>query len=140
MAIQVTPAARSELLRFLAALAASPASPQTSSPAPSTVIRLSATAGGCSGWSYQLAANPSPIDGDRLLQFEQLELRIDPESWPLLETLSLDYSEDLMGGSFRFSNPSASQVCRCGQSFAPRPATNPTPHLEAVPADSQYMI
>jgi iron-sulfur cluster assembly protein len=30
----------------------------------------------------------------------------------------LDYSEDLMGGGFRFHNPNAAQSCSCGNSFS----------------------
>jgi Fe-S cluster assembly iron-binding protein IscA len=29
----------------------------------------------------------------------------------------LDYSEDLMGGGFRFHNPNAIETCGCGNSF-----------------------
>jgi iron-sulfur cluster assembly accessory protein len=32
--------------------------------------------------------------------------------------LQIDYSEDLMGGGFRFQNPNATANCGCGNSFA----------------------
>ncbi|WP_143438253.1 iron-sulfur cluster assembly accessory protein, partial [Hydrocoleum sp. CS-953] len=35
-----------------------------------------------------------------------------------LNGLTLDYSEDLMGGGFRFNNPNAKVVCGCGNSFS----------------------
>jgi iron-sulfur cluster assembly protein len=119
--MQVTPAARSELLRFLSALADRPGSTQPDSTVHPSV-RLAVIPGGCAGWSYHLDPASMPIPGDQILHFDRLELRVDPSSWPLLESLSLDYSEDLMGGSFRFSNPGAAQSCSCGQSFLPLPS------------------
>jgi iron-sulfur cluster assembly protein len=124
--MQVTPAARSELLRFLSALADRPGSaqpePPKTLPTANPSVRLAVIPGGCAGWSYHLDPAPRPIEGDQVLRFDRLELRVDPSSWPLLEALSIDYSEDLMGGSFRFSNPGAAQSCSCGQSFAPLPS------------------
>ena len=35
-----------------------------------------------------------------------------------LNGLILDYSEDLMGGGFRFNNPNAKVACGCGNSFS----------------------
>jgi len=37
-----------------------------------------------------------------------------------LEGTKLDYSEDLMGGGFRFENPNVASSCGCGISFSPR--------------------
>lgn len=126
--MHVTPAARSELLRFLSAGNTSALTPGQPS------VRLQVVPGGCAGWSYHLDADPAPIEGDRVLPFGELELRIDPTSWPLLASLDLDYSEDLMGGSFRFANPGAAQVCSCGHSFLP----TPSPRLSSSPG--QYSI
>jgi iron-sulfur cluster assembly protein len=134
--MQVTPAARSELLRFLSALADRPGSPQLppNQPTNQPSVRLQVIPGGCAGWSYHLDPAPMPIAGDQILHFDRLELRVDPSSWPLLEALSIDYSEDLMGGSFRFSNPGAAQSCSCGQSFLPLPSPI------AGPAGPHYSI
>jgi len=56
--------------------------------------------------------------GDRLYEVNGLEVVIDADSLPFLEGLTLDYSEDLMGGGFRFHNPNAAQTCGCGNSFS----------------------
>lgn len=47
-----------------------------------------------------------------------LRLSVSPDALEALEQLTLDYSEDLMGGTFRFVNPKASKTCSCGQSFS----------------------
>jgi len=43
---------------------------------------------------------------------------IDDQSLDYINGLMLDYSEDLMGGGFRFHNPNAKHSCGCGNSFS----------------------
>ncbi|AFZ00555.1 HesB/IscA family protein [Calothrix sp. PCC 6303] len=42
----------------------------------------------------------------------------DPETCKYIHDLTIDYSEDLMGGGFRFNNPQATATCGCGNSFS----------------------
>ncbi len=37
---------------------------------------------------------------------------------PYVSGLKIDYSEDLLGGGFRFHNPNAASACGCSHSFA----------------------
>jgi len=37
---------------------------------------------------------------------------------PHITGLKIDYSEDLLGGGFRFHNPNAAATCGCGHSFS----------------------
>ncbi|MEN9565232.1 MAG: hypothetical protein RLZZ69_428, partial [Cyanobacteriota bacterium] len=53
----------------------------------------------------------------------QINLAIDPQSWKYVESLKLDYAEDLMGGGFRFHNPQNKKTCGCGISF-PKSVSN----------------
>ena len=46
-----------------------------------------------------------------------IELRIDPKSLLYLFGLTLDHSDELIGGGYKFSNPNASASCGCGTSF-----------------------
>jgi iron-sulfur cluster assembly accessory protein len=43
---------------------------------------------------------------------------VDSQQLNYLKGLTLDYSEDLMGGGFRFKNPNAKIGCGCGNSFS----------------------
>ena len=87
---------------------------------PDTSLRIRVKSGGCSGLFYDLqleaedGKNPS---GDRLLKIDDISIVVDSLSWEYVENLQLDYSEDLMGGSFRFHNPKAKNICSCGISF-----------------------
>lgn len=42
----------------------------------------------------------------------------DADSYHYIQNLTIDYSEDLMGGGFRFNNPQATVTCGCGNSFS----------------------
>lgn len=96
---------------------------------PDSFFRLTVTRGGCSGlfYSFQLEAFSPEINSptqETELQFESngISIIVDQNSYVYLEGTKLDYSEDLMGGGFRFENPNASSSCDCGISFSPRTA------------------
>lgn len=46
-----------------------------------------------------------------------ISLTISSKYQALLDGLNIDFSEDLMGGGFRFENPNASRTCSCGYAF-----------------------
>ena len=98
---------------------------------PDSFLRLMVKSGGCSGLFYDLKFAPSKItetelesvnsptaSGDRLIEINGISIVIDSESWKYIKDLKLDYSEDLMGGGFRFHNPTVQNICGCGISFA----------------------
>lgn len=83
-----------------------------------TILRLGVQSGGCSDFYYTLEFVAAPAGGDRLWHCEDgLQVAVDGRSLQYLDGLTLDYSEDLMGGGFRFDNPNAEQHCGCGNSF-----------------------
>jgi len=47
----------------------------------------------------------------------KIELRIDPKSLLYLFGLTLDHSDELIGGGYKFINPNAASSCGCGTSF-----------------------
>jgi iron-sulfur cluster assembly protein len=51
-----------------------------------------------------------------------LTIGIDQQFSKFLDSLQIDFAQDLMGGGFRFNNPQALQVCGCGNAFTARPA------------------
>ena len=48
---------------------------------------------------------------------DEVTLVCDPKSLLYLFGLTLDYSDALVGGGFKFSNPNATDSCGCGKSF-----------------------
>ena len=83
-----------------------------------TLFRLQVKSGGCADWFYDLAFDATVQSQDQVLDLHDIRVIIDPESLNYINGLSIDYSEDLMGGGFRFHNPQATSTCSCGNSFS----------------------
>ncbi|BAU62682.1 iron-sulfur cluster assembly accessory protein [Stanieria sp. NIES-3757] len=97
---------------------------QLSRQQPDSQLRLTVKSGGCSGLFYvlNLESNYQPSleltsQTDHLYQSNGIEVIVDQETFSYVQGLQLDYSEDLMGGGFRFQNPNAVNTCGCGLSF-----------------------
>lgn len=85
---------------------------------PNALFRLAVKQGGCFGWFYDMSFDETVKLGDRLFDLNGIQVVIDAESLDYINDLALDYSEDLMGGGFRFDNPQAIAICGCGNSFS----------------------
>jgi iron-sulfur cluster assembly accessory protein len=85
---------------------------------PNPLFRLAVKLGGCSGWYYDMSFDEIASSSDRTFECEGIQVVIDAESFNYVDGLTIDYSEDLMGGAFRFHNPQANASCGCGNSFA----------------------
>ncbi|MFN3927747.1 MAG: HesB/IscA family protein [Pseudanabaenaceae cyanobacterium] len=81
-------------------------------------LRVGIKRGGCSGLSYVMEFAEELRDGDVEYDCNGVKIVVNNENLPQLQGLELDYTEDLMGGGFRFRNPNASKSCSCGTSFA----------------------
>lgn len=83
-------------------------------------IRLQVVSGGCSGMNYEVRfdARPQPTD---VVAWEGSGIRVvtDARSLPLLDSVRIDYEDDLIRAGFRISNPNAASSCGCGASFTP---------------------
>lgn len=87
------------------------------------VLRVGVKSGGCSGMSYVMdfvPAGEDGVQGDVVMAKAdgRVEIRIDPKSLLYLFGLELDYSDELIGGGFKFQNPNAKNSCGCGTSFS----------------------
>ncbi|SRR5579883_2818030 len=85
---------------------------------PNSLFRLAVKPGGCSGWFYDMTFDDTIEVSDHVFESQGIQVLIDADSLKYLDGLQLDYSEDLMGGGFRFYNPQVSQTCGCGNSFS----------------------
>ena len=81
-------------------------------------LRLGVQGGGCSGLSYNIRFDTQPRERDRVFQFSDIRVFVDPKSFIYLNGMTLDYEETLMNQRFIFVNPNASKSCGCGSSFA----------------------
>ncbi len=81
-------------------------------------LRLGVQGGGCSGLSYNIRFDTQPRERDRIFQFGDVRVFVDPKSFIYLHGMTLDYQETLMQQGFVFVNPQASKSCGCGTSFS----------------------
>ena len=81
-------------------------------------LRVAISGGGCNGLSYKLRFVPEPKRGDILVRTAGAEVLVDPKTALYLKGTVVDYSDKLIGGGFKFTNPNAKASCSCGDSFS----------------------
>jgi iron-sulfur cluster assembly protein len=81
-------------------------------------LRLGVQGGGCSGLSYNIRFDTQARERDRIFQFGDVRVFVDPKSFIYLHGMTLDYQETLMQQGFVFVNPQATKSCGCGTSFS----------------------
>ena len=85
---------------------------------PNILLRLQVIPGGCSGLFYDIAFDQVVKAEDQVFDLDNIQVIIDIQTLNYIKDLKLDYSEDLMGGGFRFHNLLATSTCSCGNSFS----------------------
>ncbi|KAA8496113.1 Iron-sulfur assembly protein IscA, chloroplastic [Porphyridium purpureum] len=86
------------------------------------VLRVGVRSGGCSGMSFVMdfESEEKVSKDDTMVKLLNGAVSVvcDPKSLLYLFGMKLDYSDALIGGGFKFTQPNATQNCGCGQSFA----------------------
>ena len=80
-------------------------------------LRIRITGGGCNGLSYKLKFVSSAKKGDILVESSGMSVLVDSKTALYLRGTTLDFSDNLVGGGFKFMNPNAKASCSCGESF-----------------------
>jgi iron-sulfur cluster assembly protein len=81
-------------------------------------LRIGISGGGCNGLSYKMKFVDRTRKGDIAVRFADLLVLVDSKSALYLKGTVLDYSDALVAGGFKFSNPNAKASCSCGESFS----------------------
>ena len=81
-------------------------------------LRIAITGGGCNGLSYKLRFAVEPKRGDILVRSADTQVLVDAKTALYLKGTVLDYSDKMIGGGFKFTNPNAKASCSCGESFS----------------------
>ncbi len=83
------------------------------------ILRVRVVAGGCSGFSYELAFADAPAADDHVVEAaDGVRVLVDPQSTPIVEGSTLDFNDALLGGGLKMLNPRARHECACGESFS----------------------
>lgn len=105
--INLSKAAASEIRRLMAKQKQS-----------NSLFRLGVQPGGCAGIYYTLEFPEAIKSQDQVYDCQGIQIVVEENNLKYVDGLTLDYTEDLMGGGFRFHNPNASSTCGCGNSFS----------------------
>jgi iron-sulfur cluster assembly protein len=81
-------------------------------------LRIAITGGGCNGLSYKMRFTGDTKKGDILVRTGGASVLVDPKTALYLKGTLLDYSNKMVGGGFKFTNPNAKASCSCGESFS----------------------
>jgi iron-sulfur cluster assembly accessory protein len=83
------------------------------------VLRVRVTAGGCSGFTYELSFADGPAEDDAVIEAGGgVRVLIDPQSAPIVRGSTLEFNDSLLGGGLKMLNPQATHECACGDSFS----------------------
>jgi iron-sulfur cluster assembly protein len=104
--VQVTPEAHAKMKSLLAENTVNNA------------IRLGVLGGGCAGLQYDMHPTHERKEGDFVqLLDDNVVLYIHPVAVAYLKGSTIDYSNAMVDGGFKFINPNATNTCGCGTSF-----------------------
>ena len=79
-----------------------------------TYFRIAVKGGGCSGFKYDFSFDNNVDENDHKYQ----NIIIDNSSLEMLRGSEVDFSKELIGSSFKISNPKTKSSCGCGISFS----------------------
>jgi len=79
-----------------------------------TFFRIAVKGGGCSGFKYDFSFDDK-IEKDDL---KHKNIVIDKSSLEMLKGSKIDFAQELIGESFKISNPKTKSSCGCGISFS----------------------
>ena len=81
-------------------------------------LRVSVQPGGCSGLIYQLFFDEQLEEIDAIVDFDGVQVVVDPMSVPYLDGASIDFEDTIQKQGFTIDNPNAEGSCACGDSFS----------------------
>ena len=81
-------------------------------------FRIIVLGGGCAGFQYKFDFDNNINEDDVLIETNKVSVLIDIISLKYIKSSTIDYVQELIGSSFKISNPQASSSCGCGTSFS----------------------
>ena len=79
-----------------------------------TFFRIAVNGGGWYGFKYDFSFDNKIDEND----FKHQNIVVDKSSLDMLKGSEVNFSEDLIGTSFKISNPKTKSSCGCGVSFS----------------------
>ncbi len=82
------------------------------------LMRVSVEGGGCSGFQYKFDLIEQGAPDDIVVERDGARVVVDPVSLGFVRGSEIDFVEDLIGSSFKITNPNVTAACGCGTSFS----------------------
>ena len=80
-------------------------------------INIAIRKSGCSGYRYFIELCDD-IEGKLIITETPVTIVTDQANEPYIQNVTLDYVQEGLNRSFKFSNPDAKSECGCGESFS----------------------
>ena len=84
----------------------------------SNYFRITVLGGGCAGFQYKFDFDNNKNKDDVIFETNKVSIIVDSTSLELIKGSKIDYVKELIGSSFKITNPQASSSCGCGTSFS----------------------
>jgi len=84
----------------------------------SKYVTIGVKGGACAGLKYDMDLVKEKKNWHNEFEIEGLKILIDVVSSNYLVGATIDWKETLTSSGFKFTNPNASSLCGCGQSFS----------------------
>ena len=84
----------------------------------SKFFRITVSGGGCAGFQYKFDFDNLKTKEDIIIETSKIRVLIDDISINYIKGSKIDYVSELIGSSFKITNPQASSSCGCGTSFS----------------------
>ena len=68
--------------------------------------------------NYNIAFDNNKGEFDKVYTSQGVKIYCDLQSWLYLKGTTIDFSDDILSGGFKITNPNASRTCGCGTSFS----------------------
>ena len=89
-----------------------------SNDAEGAALRFGVSAGGCSGYMYDLSFDKTSSNEDTVFENHGVRVLVSKPDLQLVGGTEIDYVESLQQSGFKIKNPNAKSSCACGKSEA----------------------
>lgn len=83
-----------------------------------SMLRVAVLGGGCSGFQYDFRIVTEKEPDDLVISRDGATIVVDEMSQQYMPGAIIDYTDELIGASFKIQNPIATANCGCGTSFS----------------------
>lgn len=81
-------------------------------------LRLGVKKSGCSGFAYSFDYADDILDNDQLFESHNAKIVVNRDQLSFIDGSELDFVQEGLNSSFKFSNPNIDNTCGCGESFS----------------------